>query len=63
LNELELEKRQAEHKKKVAQLTSQRIDFKKDKAFKRQNSYTPALDEFGDIDDIENMHQAKSGMR
>ena len=36
------------------------IEYKKNKAFKRQNSYLPQLDEFGDIDDND---QIKQGMR
>ena len=36
------------------------MEYKKNKAFKRQNSYIPQLDEFGDIDDAD---QCKVGLR
>ena len=45
----------AEHNKKVHMLITTRIDLKKEKGFKRQNSYTPNLEEFGDIDDADQL--------
>ena len=53
--ELEHERKAAEHQKKVHLLCTNRVDFTKTKAFKRQNSYDPTLDEFGDIDDVDRM--------
>ena len=49
--DLETARLKAEHEKKVSKTIRQKIEFKKQKVFKRQNSYNPQLDEFGDIDD------------
>ena len=54
-HQLERERIRAEHNKKVHAIITTRIDFKKDKGFKRQNSYLPNLDEFGDIDDADQL--------
>jgi len=35
----------------VKKIIGEKIDFPKSRAFKRQNSYEPQLEEFGDIDD------------
>ena len=39
------------------------MDFKKFKAFRRQNSYIPQLDEFGDLDDADNLKDNLTSMR
>lgn len=49
--ELEAAKKKNEHIKKINIMCNQRIEFKKDKALKRQNSHTPILDEFGEFED------------
>ena len=36
-------------------LITTKIEFRKSKGFKRQNSYLPQLDEFGDIDDADQL--------
>ena len=55
LKEAELEKARirAEHNKKVKKLIGDKVDFKKGKVFKRQNSYEAQNEEFGDIDDVD----------
>ena len=55
IKERELEKARirAEHNKKVKKLINDKVDFKKVKVFKRQNSYEPQNEEFGDIDDVD----------
>ena len=40
-----------------------KIEFKKVRGFKRQNSYIPQLDEFGDIDDADNLKENMVKMR
>ena len=40
-----------------------KMDFKKFKAFRRQNSYIPQLDEFGDLDDADNLKDNLTSMR
>ena len=52
-HQLEMDRIKNEHNKKIAKLSNDPFDFKKAKAFKRQNSYMPQLDEFGDIDDAD----------
>ena len=42
-----------EHNKKIKRLAMQPIDFKAHKVMKRQNSFLPQLDDFGDIDDLD----------
>ena len=49
--ELEVARKKAEHDKKVARIINEKVDFKKQRVFKRQNSYVPILEDFGDIDD------------
>ena len=51
--DLELARVKLEHNKKVKRLVREKVDFKKHKGFRRQNSYVPQLDEFGDIDDAD----------
>ena len=51
--ELEASRLKAEHDKKVSRTIQNKLDYKKNNAFKRQNSYMPMLDEFGDIDDAD----------
>ena len=62
-HELELERIKNEHNKKVKRLVRNKIDFKKNKGFRRQNSYLPELDEFGDIDDADNLKINMTKMR
>ena len=52
-HQLELKRVRDEHNRKVRRLVREKIDFKKSKGFKRQNSYLPQLEEFGDIDDAD----------
>lgn len=40
-----------QHEQKVNKIVNHKLDFKKPKAFKRQNSFKPMLEPFGDIDD------------
>ena len=42
-----------EHNKKIKRLAMQPVDFKTIRVMKRQNSFLPQLDEFGDIDDLD----------
>lgn len=51
--ELEASRLKAEHDKKVSRTIQNKLEYKKNNAFKRQNSYMPMLDEFGDIDDAD----------
>ena len=52
---MELERIRNEHNKKVKRLIKEKVEFKKARGFKRQNSYIPQLDEFGDIDDADQL--------
>ena len=52
-HDLELERIKNEHNKKVKKLVREKVEFRKSKGFRRQNSYIPQLDEFGDIDDAD----------
>ena len=36
-------------------MVTKKLDFDKPKVFKRQNSYVPILDDFGDLDDVDCM--------
>ena len=62
-HELELERIKNEHNKKVKRMVRNKIEFKKAKGFRRQNSYLPELDEFGDIDDADNLKVNITKMR
>lgn len=46
-----MERIRNEHNKKVRKIINEKVEFKKARGFKRQNSYVAQLDEFGDIDD------------
>jgi hypothetical protein len=48
---LEMERKKQEHLKRVHVIVSDKLDFKREKAFKRQNSYTPLLDDFVEYDE------------
>jgi len=48
---LETARKKAEHDKKVAKIANDKMEFKRHKAFRRQNSYMPLMEDFGDIDD------------
>lgn len=61
--ELETERKQAEHLKKVHVMCTNRIEFTKKKVFKRQNSYAPILDDFGDIDDADRVKHETARVR
>jgi len=50
-HDLELERIRSEHNRKVRKIITEKVEFPKSRAFKRQNSYEPQLEEFGDIDD------------
>ena len=62
-HQLELERIRNVHNKKVKQIIRDKVEFKKQKGFKRQNSYLPADDEFGDIDDADAMKRNFGKMR
>ena len=49
--ELEVARKKAEHDKKIHRIVTEKVEFKRNRVFKRQNSYTPLMQEFGDIDD------------
>lgn len=51
--DLEKERILREHDRKVKKLIREKVEFKKVKGFKRQNSYLPEMEEFGDMDDAE----------
>lgn len=44
-------------------LATSRVEFKREKAFKRQNSYVPILEDFGDIDDVDNLKTETAKVR
>lgn len=61
--QLELARRLNDHNKKTKKLITEKVEFKKAKAFGRQNSYTPQLEEFGDIDDADAFRKNMGKMR
>ena len=61
--QLEKERIKREHNKKTKRMIRSKIEFKKAKGFKRQNSYIPQLEEFGDIDDADNLKINLTKMR
>ena len=62
-HELELERIRTEHNRKVRRLITEKVEFQKKRAFKRQNSYIPDLEEFGDIEDDDNLKRNINKMR
>ena len=54
-HQLELDRIKREHNRKTKRMIRSKIEFKKAKGFRRQNSYIPQLEEFGDIDDADNL--------
>ena len=62
-HELELERIRTEHNRKVKKIINEKVDFPKSRAFKRQNSYDPLLEEFGDIDDADALKRNMGKMR
>ena len=61
--ELELDRRAKVHHKKVQILINEKVQFKKSKGFKRQNSYVAQLDEFTDMDDATALKKNMAGLR
>mmetsp|Transcript_13179 Transcript_13179/g.17911 ORF Transcript_13179/g.17911 Transcript_13179/m.17911 type:complete len:203 (+) Transcript_13179:1587-2195(+) len=62
-HELELERIRTEHNRKVRKLVGEKVEFARSRAFKRQNSYLPQLEEFGDIDDSDALKRNIGKMR
>lgn len=62
-HELELERIRTEHNRKVRRIIGEKVDFNKHRAFKRQNSYVPELEEFGDIADDDELKRNIKKMR
>ena len=52
-----------EHNKKTHKLITEKVEFKKQRAFNRKNSYMPQLEEFGDIDDADAFRKNVGKMR
>ena len=52
---MEDERAKREHAERVSRLVTTTVDVKADRAMKRQNSYCPQLDEFGDLDDLDGL--------
>ena len=48
---------------KISHLINNKLDFGKQKSFKRQNSYAPMLDDFGDMDDFDTIQTKVKQMR
>lgn len=48
---------------KISYLINNKLDFGKTKSFKRQNSYAPMLEDFGDMDDFDNIATNVKQMR
>jgi hypothetical protein len=47
------------HDKRMAILINLRLKFKKKRALKRSNSYTPDLGDFGTMDDVEDIDNVR----
>lgn len=60
---MEAERVRREHNKKVKKLITEKVEFKKAKGFKRQNSYLPQMEEFGDMDDAEGLKKNFTNLR
>ena len=60
---MEAERIRREHDRKVRRLIREKVEFKKSKGFKRQNSYLPQMEEFGDMDDADMLKKGAVAMR